>query len=105
MTMTFCMARGAGARESDSLYPADARAAKKSFRGSIADMRTPLIVVTLFAGALMSATATAEEIPVFIGTAGNPDADTTGIYFCRFDPVTGALTQPVLAARVRPPSW
>ena len=53
----------------------------------------------------MTSNAQADSIPVYIGTAGNPDAGTAGIYLCRFDTETGALTEPTLAAHVRRPSW
>jgi hypothetical protein len=76
-----------------NFYPLGRFAAKKMFRGSIRQMRTSLrILLALIVGTMMNATAKGKSIPVYIGTAGNPDADTAGIYLCRFDTDTGALT-------------
>jgi 6-phosphogluconolactonase len=69
-------------------------------------MRTTLALAFLV-GMMMTTTinAKAGSIPVYIGTAGNPDADTAGIYLCQFNTETGALTAPKLAGHVRRPSW
>jgi 6-phosphogluconolactonase len=64
------------------------------------------ILATLLAGVMMSAGIhAADSVRVYIGTSGNPDADTAGIYLSQFDPETGALSQPVQAGQVRRPSW
>jgi 6-phosphogluconolactonase len=90
------------------LYP-PARRAAKNRRAVVASfaMHTTLIILALIAGAaVVSATvAGAAEIPLYIGTSGNPDADDAGIYLCRFDADTGTLSPPQFAAHVRRPSF
>ena len=69
-------------------------------------MQISLIALALLAGLSMAALAAAgAQVSVYIGTSGNPDAQTAGIYLTRFDTESGALTPPELVAHVRRPSF
>jgi len=59
----------------------------------------------VLAASLVPAIATAAEVPVWFGTYTNPTTRSEGIYVARFDTATGSLTKPVLAGRVKNPSF
>lgn len=50
-------------------------------------------------------TASLSAVPVFIGTNTSKNPASKGIYFADFDPATGKLTEPVLAAEYQNPGF
>lgn len=50
-------------------------------------------------------TATLHAVPVFIGTNTGGKSDSKGIYLADFDPTTGKLTEPALAAEYQNPGF
>jgi 6-phosphogluconolactonase len=65
----------------------------------------PSMRAAVLAASLVPAIATAAEVPVWFGTYTNPTTRSEGIYVARFDTATGSLTKPVLAGRVKNPSF
>jgi 6-phosphogluconolactonase len=65
----------------------------------------PSIRLAWLATALLSVAAGAEEVPVWFGTHTHGPAGSEGIYVARFDTLRGTLSEPVLAAAARNPSF
>ncbi len=77
------------------------------FHGAMNAISRPIIGLALLAGllsplALSAAEKPAREYLVFLGTSGRA---TKGIYVSRFNPATGKLSEPELAAEARNPSF
>jgi 6-phosphogluconolactonase len=65
----------------------------------------PSIRVVCLAAAFLPAAAVAEEVPVWFGTYTRANNGSEGIYVSRFDTVRGTLSQPMLAAAAKNPSF
>lgn len=64
------------------------------------------MLIRLFALAMiLSSTVIAEEQRLFIGTYSRGESISEGIYTCRFDTVSGTLSEPSLAAEADNPSF
>lgn len=57
------------------------------------------------AACLLLFTASLPAVPVYIGTNTGKNTESKGIYFADFDPETGKLTQPILAAEYKNPGF
>src|SRR4051794_4212091 len=66
-----------------------------------------VVVVALMFGVYPSPRVRAQDAPmlVYLGTYTGPKTKSKGIYVVRFDPKTGALGQPEVAAEVENPSF
>lgn len=66
---------------------------------------TPRLAATLLLLASLTATCTADELDVWIGTTTPKNGLSKGIYHARFDNEKGRLTQPELAAEMSNPGF
>ena len=57
------------------------------------------------AACLLALTSSLPALPVFIGTNTGKNSDSKGIYAADFDPQSGILTQPILAAEYQNPGF
>ena len=62
-------------------------------------------MIRRFIAASCLLTATLHAVPVFIGTSTGGSSTSKGIYLADFDPATGKLTEPVLAAEYQNPGF